>query len=236
MSTEKVKKKVVKKKKSGLLKKLDKIADSLESLDPTIESTAPERAELIAKVESEEEKPKAKIVKGLDLGVPGGDKTVETTVKVEEGKMTVVDTKIIDPETHTLGKVVGGELTKKFPTDAGLDIRASTNFIIPAQGYVAVPTGLRIAIPEGHVGLITSRSGMAFDKGIETGAGTIDVGYSGEVKILLHNHSKTRYSGAVGDRIAQLLTIPVNLENYIVVEELPKSDRGDKGFGHSGNK
>jgi len=134
----------------------------------------------------------------------------------------------------TIGLVTGGEMTKKHHNDAGLDIKASANFVIPAQGFVSVPTGLHIAVPVGYVGLIKPRSGLGFGSGIDTGSGVIDSGYTGEVKVLLFNHSSKRYEGGIGDRVAQLLTIPVNLENYTVVDSLDDTDRGGKGFGHSG--
>ncbi len=125
------------------------------------------------------------------------------------------------------------QLTKSRQSDAGLDIVASQMASIPAKGSVKVSTDLYIAIPTGHVGLVWSRSGLSFKKDIEVGAGCIDSGYRGEVKVHLYNHGNIDQQIYEGDAIAQLLTIPVNLQNYEEVDELGETDRGDKGFGSS---
>ncbi len=127
-----------------------------------------------------------------------------------------------------------GNLTKKRPGDAGLDIKSAEDCVIPARGRRLVKTSLKLAVPPGHVGLLYSRSGLATDHGIEVGAGCIDSPYRGEIGVLLHNFSDEDYPVVKGDRIAQLLTIPVNLGLYREVEDLDETDRGDWGFGSSG--
>ena len=82
--------------------------------------------------------------------------------------------------------------------------------------------------------MLWSRSGLSVKYRLEVGAGCIDSGYTGEVKVHLYNHSDEDYKVNIGDKIAQLLTIPVNLNMYKKVQFLEDSDRGEKGFGSSG--
>ena len=156
------------------------------------------------------------------------------------------------------GKIKSGKLYKKRSLDAGQDIFSDEDVVINPLDSKLVSTGLRIEIPDGHVGLIWSRSGMSVNHKIEVGAGCIDVGYSGEVKVHLYNLGETWYEISKGDKIAQLLTVPINLEryteeqiekgdriaqgvlavalqaNFIEVESLSESERGSNGFGSSG--
>jgi len=125
-------------------------------------------------------------------------------------------------------------LYKKHSLDAGLDISATTACIIPARGSSLISTELNIAIPAGYVGLLWSRSGLSVKNKIEVGAGCIDCGYTGEVKVHLYNHSDSPYQVNVGDRIAQLLTIPINYADYHLVNVLEATERGEGGFGHTG--
>lgn len=109
--------------------------------------------------------------------------------------------------------------------------------MIPAREAVLVGTGLHIAIPEGFVGFVKSRSGNAVKKWIEVGAGVIDSDYRGEVKVLLHNHSDEDVTFYYGDRIAQLCIIKIterDVEPVMSLDELGKTDRGDNGFGSTG--
>jgi dUTP pyrophosphatase len=124
--------------------------------------------------------------------------------------------------------------TKTHLTDAGFDLQASRNIIIPARDSVLVGTGTKVGIPEGYVGLIWSRSGLSCKHKIEVGAGCIDHGYTGELIVHLHNHSDTPYEIHVGDKIAQLLVMPILLPSFEIVEELPESSRGINGFGSTG--
>jgi len=133
------------------------------------------------------------------------------------------------------GKVLkGAKLTKVNIGDAGLDICSNEEKIIPAKGREFVSTNTFIQVPEGHVGLLWSRSGLSLKHGIEVGAGCVDNTYRGEVKVVLYNHSSEDYRVKKGDRIAQLLTVPVNLEVYEEVDSLEDTNRGSGGFGSTG--
>jgi dUTP pyrophosphatase len=126
------------------------------------------------------------------------------------------------------------ELSRSYPTDAGLDIKSIEDAIVPAFDSLLVHTGLHIAIKEGFVGMLKSRSGLAVKHGIDVAAGIIDAAYRGEVNVVLRNNSDQDFYVSPGDRIAQLITFPICLDAYEVVEYLDKSDRGDSGFGSTG--
>lgn len=98
-------------------------------------------------------------------------------------------------------------------------------------------TGVRIALPDGYVAFVVPRSGLAAKHGITivNSPGTVDAGYRGELKVsLLNTDSSNAYDVAVGDRIAQLIVMPVARANFIPVAELPDSARGAAGFGSTG--
>ena len=118
--------------------------------------------------------------------------------------------------------------------DAGADLTASEKKVIPARDRALVATGIRLEIPEGHVGLIWPRSGLAFKKGIDCGAGVIDSHYRGEIKVLLFNHSDNDFTIEPGDRIAQILVQKVELAQFIPVNQLNETVRSQRGFGSTG--
>ncbi len=99
-----------------------------------------------------------------------------------------------------------------------------------------VPTGLAIAIPEGHAGLVLPRSGLAMQKGVTVlnAPGLIDSGYRGELKVLLINHGPAVVAIERGERIAQLVIQAVARAKLVEVERLPDSARGEGGFGSTG--
>lgn len=117
---------------------------------------------------------------------------------------------------------------------AGADLRASDAVDVPSGGRAAVPTGLRVQIPPGHVGLVWPRSGLAVRHGIDTLAGVIDSDYRGEVRVVLVNHGPEPFSIAPGERIAQLLLQRVERARFTAVSELQDTDRGGGGFGSTG--
>ncbi len=117
---------------------------------------------------------------------------------------------------------------------AGADLRASEAQVIEPGGRAAVPTGLRVQIPPGHVGLVWPRSGLAVRHGIDTLAGVIDSDYRGEVRVVLVNHGREPFSNGAGDRIAQLLVQPVARAVFRKVERLDDTGRGQGGFGSTG--
>lgn len=100
-----------------------------------------------------------------------------------------------------------------------------------------VATGIAVAIPDGYAGFVTPRSGLAARHGISVvnGPGLVDAGYRGEIKVILVNLSDEVFSIERGDRIAQLVVIPVAVQEFVVVNELPISRRGSGGFGSTGS-
>ena len=124
------------------------------------------------------------------------------------------------------------------PGDAGADLVAREDVVLPAGGGRAtVPTGVAVAIPEGYAGLVLPRSGLALSHGVTllNAPGLIDAGYRGEVRcLLLNTDPSTDYTVHRGDRIAQLVIVAVEHVALTVVDELPGSERGSGGFGHSG--
>ena len=118
--------------------------------------------------------------------------------------------------------------------DAGADLTASEKTVIPARNRSLVGTGIRLEMPEGYVGLIWPRSGLAIKKGIDCGAGVIDSCYRGEIKVLLFNHSDTEFQIEPGDRIAQILIQKVERVQFIPVNELSETNRSKEGFGSTG--
>jgi len=131
-------------------------------------------------------------------------------------------------------RISSGTLSRANVLDAGQDVTAAEDVLLRADSRVVVGTGLHVDIAEGSVGLLWSRSGLSAKFGIEVGAGCIDSGYVGEVKVVLYNHSPNTYLVKKGDRIAQLLTIPVSLSNYIQEDELGGTARGTSGLGSTG--
>lgn len=129
-------------------------------------------------------------------------------------------------------------LTKAHESDAGFDICMKDEEVtIEPQHSRTVSTGFHIVMPKHHVGLILSRSGLATKYGIEVGAGVIDPGYRGEIKVLLHNHGTESVTFHKGDRIAQIVLMNIYTgRGYRAasLEDLGSGDRNDQGFGSSG--
>ncbi|MBK6438164.1 MAG: dUTP diphosphatase [Candidatus Microthrix sp.] len=124
------------------------------------------------------------------------------------------------------------------PGDAGLDLRARVDVTLaPGGARALVPTGLAVAIPEGHAGFVLPRSGLALRSGVTVtnAPGLIDAGYRGELQVILANTDPdTAVEVRRGDRIAQLVVQRVSQVTLLSVDELPPTERGDGGFGHSG--
>ncbi len=121
--------------------------------------------------------------------------------------------------------------------DAGADLHAVAEVTLRPGERALVPTGIAIALPEGWVGLVHPRSGLAARHGVTTlnSPGTIDAGYRGEIKVNLVNHDRTEpFTVRVGDRIAQLVVQRVATARFTPVDSLPESARGDTGHGSSG--
>lgn len=124
------------------------------------------------------------------------------------------------------------------PGDAGADLRSRIDAIVPANSRVLVPTGVSIALPAGFVGLVHPRSGLAHKHGITVlnAPGTVDSGYRGEISVNLFNTSDLDFEIARGDRIAQLVIQKYEEANFVKVERLPESERGQAGHGSTGKK
>lgn len=119
------------------------------------------------------------------------------------------------------------------PDDAGLDLYTVEGAILAPRQGKAMKTGIAMAVPQGHVGLIADRSSMA-KKGIKTAGGVIDAGYRGEVLVMLWNISNDEIRINAGERIAQLLLLPIITPAVTEVQVLDETPRGDGGFGSTG--
>ncbi len=127
--------------------------------------------------------------------------------------------------------------TRAHPGDAGLDLCAVEACDLAPGRRETVSTGLAVAIPPGWAGLVVPRSGLARKHGVTVAnaPGLIDAGYRGELQVLLVNLSNEAHRIEAGDRVAQLVCVPVGTGPAVVVEALPASDgRGEGGFGSTG--
>jgi dUTP pyrophosphatase len=127
--------------------------------------------------------------------------------------------------------------TRAHPGDAGLDLHAAEEAVLAPGERASIGTGIAVEIPDGHAGLVLPRSGIAARNGIAlvNAPGLIDSGYRGELRVLLLNTDRSEpFRIAPGDRIAQLMLVPVEGAEVVEVEELSDSARGVGGFGSSG--
>ncbi len=140
-----------------------------------------------------------------------------------------------------LSDKIGGEIPLPYYATtraAGLDLHACTDgdTVIAPHARVFIPTGLSVAIPDGYVGILAVRSSMGAKHGINlaNGIGVIDSDYRGPLQVTLYNTTETPYTVHSGDRIAQLLVMPVARPAIRVVDALPATERGTGGFGSTG--
>lgn len=127
--------------------------------------------------------------------------------------------------------------TRAHADDAGYDLRACEAATLPPGGRASVGTGIAVAIPDGHAGLVLPRSGLAARHGISlvNAPGLIDAGYRGEVRVLLLNTDReTSFEVTPGDRIAQLVIVRHDASELIEVDSLEETARGAGGFGSTG--
>lgn len=117
--------------------------------------------------------------------------------------------------------------------DAGLDLFAAETVYIAPHSYETVETGVHLEIPKGFVGLMTSKSGLMSKSGI-TCRGTIDSGYTGDVKAVMFNHSDKAYKVEQGNKVTQLVILPIVTPEIELVDYLEETERGANGFGSSG--
>ena len=123
------------------------------------------------------------------------------------------------------------------PGDAGADLVATEGVRLAPGQRALIGTGVRLALPDGYVAFVVPRSGLAAKHGITVvnSPGTVDAGYRGEIKVtLLNTDAAEAFDVAPGDRIAQLIVMPVSRATFLPVDALPDSVRGDGGFGSTG--
>lgn len=123
------------------------------------------------------------------------------------------------------------------PGDAGADLSSTEDCVLQPGQRAVIGTGVSIALPDGYVAFIVPRSGLAAKHGITVvnSPGTVDAGYRGEIKVTLLNTDQSEpFTINVGDRIAQMIIMPFARANFVSVETLPVSERGDSGFGSTG--
>ncbi|MFT4188984.1 MAG: dUTP diphosphatase [Aeromicrobium sp.] len=123
------------------------------------------------------------------------------------------------------------------PGDAGADLMSTLDLVIEPGERAMVPTGIAVALPEGHVGLVHPRSGLAWRHGVSVvnAPGTIDAGYRGEITVVLVNHDpREPFAVRRGDRIAQLVVQRVEHAEFVEVAALDETERGAGGYGSTG--
>ncbi|MGZ4358758.1 MAG: dUTP diphosphatase [Gaiellaceae bacterium] len=126
--------------------------------------------------------------------------------------------------------------TRAYEGDAGIDLSSCERIELEPGCRATVPTGIAVAIPEGHAGFVQPRSGLAARHGLAlvNSPGLIDSGYRGEIRVVVLNTDRAeRFTIEPGMRIAQLVVLPVPTLGLVEVDELPDSERGMRGFGSS---
>jgi dUTP pyrophosphatase len=144
------------------------------------------------------------------------------------------------PHDHSVPVLTVGD-TPRFahPGDAGADLCAAIDCVLGPGERAVIGTGMRIALPSGFMALVLPRSGLAAKHGITlvNSPGLIDSGYRGEVSVVVLNTDKNaEFTISAGDRIAQLVVMPVTAWHTVALDALPGSHRGEDGFGSTGVK
>ena len=126
----------------------------------------------------------------------------------------------------------------KFAAGADLYSAEDADVVIEPSETKFIGTGLGMEIPEGYVGLVYARSGLACKRGLAPAnkVGVVDSDYRGEIKVALHNHGKEAQTVEKGERIAQMVIAPYLAVNYEEADELSETERGEGGFGSTGRK
>ena len=176
---------------------------------------------------------------GMDLNNP---QKLLDSMDLDMDKLNEMFTEQTTPKTtlrYSL-KSVNKEPEYAYQTDSGFDLRANEKVTLgPLERYL-VPTGLFLDIPEGFEVQVRPKSGLAINKGLSVlnTPGTVDEGYTGEVKVILINLSNNTHTIEVGDKIAQAVLSPVMSGRYVDLQRVlnvDDKDRGDNGFGSTGN-
>ena len=123
--------------------------------------------------------------------------------------------------------------TRAHRFDAGLDLYAREDQIVPASESAKFDTGVHIEIPKGYAGFLKSKSGLNVNHNI-TSEGVIDCGYTGSIVVKLYNHGGYDYKVKKGDKITQLVVVKIDLDDCYLVDSFEETERGDGGFGSTG--
>lgn len=123
--------------------------------------------------------------------------------------------------------------TRAHEADAGLDLYAPCGKTVPAKGSAVFDTGVHVQIPVGMVGFLKSKSGLNVKHGI-TSEGVIDSGFTGSIVAKLYNNSDEPYTVRMGDKITQLVILPIYAPELELVETFEETERGSRGFGSTG--
>ena len=149
------------------------------------------------------------------------------------GERVTMAKAITKPRSMKVVVDVGADIpTRAHSTDAGLDVYSTEDGWILPKSHKAFDTGLHVAIPSGFVGFLTAKSGLML-KGI-TSRGTIDSSYRGTIGAVLYNHSQEGYAVHAGDKVCQIVIVPIVLPEIEYVTSLDETDRGEGGFGSTG--
>lgn len=156
------------------------------------------------------------------------------TLEIISQVLEIPMTELMADENSTIKVVLdeGAKVTRAHDTDAGLDLYAMETVVIAPWDFEKVDTGCHVAIPKNHVGLVTSKSSL-MQEGI-TCRGTIDCGFTGSIKAVLFNHSDVPIQINRGQKITQLVILPIITPTPVVVDSLEETERGDGGFGSTG--
>lgn len=122
---------------------------------------------------------------------------------------------------------------RAYSADAGYDLRSPVKCRLYAGEAVVIDTGVHVQIPVGYVGMLKSKSGLNVKHDI-VGEGVIDSGYAGSIRVKLYNHGAESYMIEVGDKISQLVILPIITPELELVAEFEPTDRGENGFGSTG--
>lgn len=123
--------------------------------------------------------------------------------------------------------------TRAHEPDAGADLYSPVDVTIYPGESAVIDTGVHMTIPYGWAGFIKSKSGLNVKFGL-TSEGVVDCGYTGSIRVKLYNHGHEAYTVHIGDKISQIVILPVMLCEFALVDKLPETDRGNGGFGSTG--
>lgn len=133
-----------------------------------------------------------------------------------------------------LNQILGGIMpTKAHSLDAGFDIYTPHSFTVYAHDNAVIDTGVHFAIPAGHVGFLKSKSGLNMNHDL-TAEGVVDAGYTGTVRVKLYNNGNKDYEFRAGDKVTQMVILPIPEVELVEVDTLEETERGTAGFGSTG--